>query len=128
MSNEKGIILPMTVVLSFLIFLIFIQQLELFLSEKQFVVEVEKINQLENLMQMSVHDISTDLSAIEQLDSPFFGRLTYPIGQTQYSLTPESADIIRVVITCNEADGRQYKAQLYYSLESDKIIKWFEYR
>lgn len=128
MNNEKGVILPMTVMLSFLILLIFSQQLELFLSEKQFVAEVEKINQLENLMQLSVHDISNDLSAIEMLDSPFYGRLTYPIGQTQYSLTPESADITRVVITCKEAGGRQYKAQLYYSFESDKIIKWFEYR
>lgn len=128
MKNEKGVILPLTMILSFFFLLLFSHQLILYLNEKKFLIETEGINRLESIMQMSVKDIKEELSALEQLEEPVNSTHTYPIGTVKYSLYPMLDNDVKVDMTVHDHDGRVDQARFFYNFEQKKITNWVELR
>ena len=128
MRNEKGVIFPLTMIISFFMFLLFSHQIALYLNEKKFLIEVEGINQLESIMQMGVKDISAELLMLEEVHDPILATLIYPNGSLDYSINPDVNDTVKVIMTAMDEDGRKYIANMYFSFGQKKVIKWIEVR
>lgn len=126
MNNEKGVILPLTLVLSFFFLLLFSHQLILYVNEKKFLVEIEGVNNLESIMQMGVKDILNELSSFEELKNSVNGTYIYPNGSAHYSLNPEPDNKIRVELKVQDDQGRMDLARFFYSIELKKVLNWVE--
>ncbi|WP_449536959.1 competence type IV pilus minor pilin ComGG [Ferdinandcohnia sp. Marseille-Q9671] len=127
MKNEHGFILPVTLAISFLFFLVFTFQVNAYLTEKSFSKETEEIMILENLMQLGIGDIRKELEdEVESFErSGFF---TYPNGTITYniaSLTPINS---KVTMTCTTKGKRKYSARFEYNYETKEMDSWIEIR
>ncbi|MFS0861535.1 competence type IV pilus minor pilin ComGG [Fredinandcohnia sp. 179-A 10B2 NHS] len=128
MRNEEGFILPVTIAISFLFFMVFSFQLNMYLTEKNVSKETEEIHVLENLMQLGVSDITKllrqDVTPIQRTGT----ERRYPSGTTSFSVTPVTISTSKVLITCVTNNLRIYKAEILYDYETQTIVKWLEYR
>lgn len=127
MKNEHGFILPVTITISFLFFLVFTFQVNAYMTEKAFSKETEEILILENLMQIGAGDIQTMLEIeVESVES--MGSFSYRTGTISYSVSPLTPTTSRVVLSCITNDRRKYSARFVYDHETQMINSWIEIR
>jgi competence protein ComGG len=127
MKNEKGFILPTTIVISFLFFLVFTHQLDLYMSEKRFYKEVEEQYQLEMILNMAVDDIIEEIEALkeeETLTSSYSAWLYYPNGQVRYQVVLLTEDMVQITMYCQTTKGRKYNARFIYDFVERKRSEW----
>lgn len=128
MRDEGGFILPVTIAISFLFFMVFSFQLNMYLTEKYVSKETEELLILENLMQMGVNDtlklLQRDITPIQHTGI----ERSYPSGTTSFSVTPLTISTSKVLITCVTNNLRVYSAEILYDYETQTIVKWLEYR
>ena len=127
MKNEKGFILPVTIAVSFLFFLIFTAQVNEYRTEKAFANETEEILILENLMQLGVGDIKVKLQDKEE-SAELKGSFNYPTGTITYSVVPMSTTTAQVTLTCKTPQHRKSSAQFVYNFETEEISSWLDLR
>ncbi|MCH1624912.1 competence type IV pilus minor pilin ComGG [Ferdinandcohnia quinoae] len=127
LNNEKGFILPVTIIISFLFFLIFTFQVNIYLTEKGFYKETEELMVLENLMQLGVGDVQLELGGLNELRNPISNEFQYPNGTVSYNAVTLSETTLEVMIICSTKNSRRYRAQFEYDGVEKKITKWNEY-
>lgn len=127
MKNEKGFILPVTLAVSFLFFLVFTSQVNEYLTEKAFSKETEEILILENLMQLGVGDIKARLQDDEE-SSELIGVFNYPTGNINYTVSPLTSTTSRIIILCKTTEERKVSARFVYNYETKAIISWLDLR
>jgi competence protein ComGG len=64
MRNERGIMFPITVLLSCLFLLLVVHACALYEEELEFMKREEQSYDVDSLMQMAVHDLKTDLQGV----------------------------------------------------------------
>ncbi|MEH7238474.1 competence type IV pilus minor pilin ComGG [Bacillus sp. JJ1562] len=127
MNNEKGFILPVTIAISFLFFLIFTSQVNAYLTEKAFSKETEEILILENLMQLGVGDMKVKLQdEVESMKST--GVFNYPTGNVTYTVSPLTSSTSQITIACKTTEQRKSSARFVYNYETKEINSWFDLR
>ncbi|MCA1031715.1 hypothetical protein LCL95_11830 [Bacillus timonensis] len=124
-KSEKGFILPITIVISLMAFIIFVHQLTLYEIDKRFSIEIQQLYILENIMQMAVSDVT---AKIDTGEISSFGNIMYEDGTVSYSMAMTSPEVVRVIVTCRTTIEREYKSQFFYDLSKKEITQWFEYR
>ncbi|MEH7384950.1 competence type IV pilus minor pilin ComGG [Bacillus sp. JJ1521] len=127
MKNEKGFILPVTIAVSFLFFLVFTSQVNEYLTEKGFSKETEEILILENLMQLGVGDIKAKLQDDVE-SSELIGAFNYPTGNINYSVSPLTSTTSRIIILCKTPEQRKISARFVYNYETKEINSWLDLR
>jgi competence protein ComGG len=125
-NNEKGFILPVTLVFSFFVLLLFAHSVELYKMEAEFANHEEKIYELDSLMQMAVTDIKSKITHSPQEITYFYDEVTYPIGRVQYTLQRLNENEIKVMVVCISNDGFEYGAEFTLSIPSMELIEWKE--
>ncbi|WP_099361903.1 competence type IV pilus minor pilin ComGG [Fredinandcohnia onubensis] len=127
MKNEQGFILPVTLAISFLFFLVFTFQVNAYLTEKGFSKETEEIFILENLMQLGVEEIRAKLK--EDVESSGrTGSLNFPTGTISYTVVPITTTTSQITISCTTKEQRKYSARFVYDYEKKVIGSWIELR
>ncbi|MEH7380013.1 competence type IV pilus minor pilin ComGG [Bacillus sp. JJ1533] len=127
MKNEKGFILPVTIAISFLFFLVFTSQVNMYLTEKAFAKETEEILILENLMQLGVGDMKAKLQdEVESVES--VGLFTYPTGSITYTVSPLTLTTSQITLTCRTSERRKSSARFEYNYETEEINTWIDLR
>ncbi|MEH7224580.1 competence type IV pilus minor pilin ComGG [Bacillus sp. JJ1566] len=127
MKNEKGFILPVTIAISFLFFLIFTSQVNAYLTEKAFSKETEEILILENLMQLGVEDMKAKLR-VDVESAELTGSFNYPTGVITYNVSPLSPTTSQIILTCKTPIHRKSSARFVYNYETKEINSWFDLR
>ncbi|MCC3356744.1 competence type IV pilus minor pilin ComGG [Bacillus sp. REN16] len=127
MKNEKGFILPVTIAISFLFFLIFTSQVNEYRTEKAFANETEEILILENLMQLGVGDIKVKLQDKEE-SAELTGTFNYPTGTITYRVVPLTTTTAQITLTCKTPQQRKSSAKFVYNYETKEISSWFDLR
>jgi len=127
MKNEQGFILPVTIAISFLFFLVFTFQVNAYMTEKDFSKETEEIFTLENLMQLGVGEIQAKLK--EDVESTGeTGFLNFPNGTISYTVVPLTTTTSQITISCTTKEQRKYSARFVYDYEKKVIDSWIELR
>ncbi|MGN7300570.1 competence type IV pilus minor pilin ComGG [Ferdinandcohnia sp. SAFN-114] len=127
MKNEQGFILPVTIAISFLFFLVFTFQVNAYMTEKDFSKETEEIFTLENLMQLGVGEIQAKLK--EDVESTGeTGFLNFSNGTISYTVVPLTTTTSQITISCTTKEQRKYSARFVYDYEKKVISSWIELR
>ncbi|MFS0822721.1 competence type IV pilus minor pilin ComGG [Bacillus sp. 1P02SD] len=127
MKNEKGFILPVTIAISFLFFLVFTSQVNAFLTEKAFSKETEEILILENLMQLGVGDMKEILWG-EVESKELTGSFNYPKGIITYNVSPATITTSYITLICKTNEQRKSSARFVYDYETKEISSWLDLR
>lgn len=128
LRSEKGFVLPVTMVISFLFFMVFSHQLNQFILERKFSRETEEFHTLERVMQMAVADVKIELDMLSTVPSSSTKTVSYQEGAAHISIRPLSTRDIEVNISCSTLKGGKGGAILTYSLLEKQFTKWFENR
>lgn len=127
MKNEKGFILPVTIAISFLFFLVFTSQVNAYLTEKAFSKETEEILILENLMQLGVGDLKEILQG-EKESKELTGSFNYPKGIITYNVSPATITTSNITLICKTNEQRKSSARFVYNYETKEISSWLDLR
>ena len=127
MNNEKGFILPVTLLISALFFLAFSFYLEQYISEKVFYREAEELRKIENLILLGKKDILSQLSSSKEQLQNFDEEKDYPIGTVHFTVQKQ-ANIAIVNMTCTTDQLRKNHSRFTYNFEEQRIISWVELR
>lgn len=123
-KNQKGYILPTTIVLALFCLMIVTHLSSILISETAFYHDTKQFYILENLMQFAV---DASLKEIKAGITNGSNTLTFPDGDIQYSIQLVSSEEIEVQLTCTSKEKNTNIANYYYNNLENKISKWSEY-
>lgn len=122
--NEKGFILPVTIMVSLFFFFVLAHEVTTFLIKSKFYKETEELYILENLMALGVTDGTLELNNNQRVSKEY----TYPHGTCTIASTPVDINRSKVNITCKTIENRLYIGQFTYDFQQQKAYGWMEYR
>lgn len=123
--NQRGFILPLTMIFCFLFSLVLLSEIEIYKIEQRLYIEEEELEKLKNLMQIGIQDVN-DIAQSQTLEDIIFGRLEYPIGSIQYSIEPLENDFILVRGTCITNKQRKQYFNATVNIETNEIVRWVD--
>jgi hypothetical protein len=122
-KEEKGYIFPVTLILSFLLSLYLLHQIELYRLEKMFYHESNQLLELEGMMKYTWDAVHKEL--LEDKFPPIKS-IQFRNGQSSISAEDKFPQT-RISILCVLGDNRRYEALIVFDRESKQIISWTEY-
>lgn len=122
--NQKGFILPLTLIICLLFPTVILTQIELYKTEQRFYVELEEIESLKSLIQIGFTDLCDQVVG-NSVTETVFGTLVYPNGTVDYSLEPEG-ELVIIRGTCTTLKQRKHFFQATVNLKTNEIENWVE--
>ncbi len=108
MKDERGFVYPTTLLLLFLVVLVITYHADVYLYEKRYVVEQERLLLLESLLQMAVVDfINTAENGMER------ETFSYKHGTVTLNIYPREDDQFYVVMAAQLPEGNQRTATFF---------------
>lgn len=123
--NQRGFILPLTMVFCFLFSLFLLSEVEIYKIEQRLYIEEEELENLKSLLQIGIQDIN-EIAQSQTLDDKLVGSLEYPIGSIQYTIEPIETNVILIQGTCMTNKQRKQLFNATVNIETKKIVKWVE--
>lgn len=122
--NQKGFILPITLMVCLLFPVVILAQVEMYKTELRFYVELEEIEHLNSLTQMGIRDLykQTIENSLSETKS---GMLFYPNGTINYRLEP-SGEVVIIQGNCITLKKRKHFFQATVNKETNEIEMWVE--
>lgn len=122
--RDKGFILPLTLVFSFLLFSVLFHQISLYQSEKPLISGTETAFTLHRLTQMAAVDLENRLDTT--VDAPVTGSFKYEHGRAVYEFVENDNGVIILGLTIVLDSGGEDFNYLYYDVNNKSIIRWEE--
>jgi competence protein ComGG len=126
MSREKGFVLPLTVMCTFLCLTMFIHFIELYMTEVKFAKEEEQWYEGDILMNNVVERIKEKLVNVEEEVLSLNETLIESNGQASYAAVRIDEKTWRVTVSCLTVQDFKYEAEFLFSLIEGEIIEWKE--
>ncbi|EKN63990.1 ComG operon protein 7 [Schinkia azotoformans MEV2011] len=123
--NQRGFILPLTMMFCFLFSLFLLSEVEIYKIEQRLYIEEEELENLKSLLQIGIQDIN-DIVQSKTLDDKLVGRLEYPIGSIQYTIELLETKVILIQGTCITNKQRKQLFNAIVNIETQKIVRWVE--
>ncbi|HHW36952.1 MAG TPA: hypothetical protein GXX18_06910 [Bacillales bacterium] len=123
--NQKGFILPLTLIFCFLFSLFLLSEIEIYKIEQRLYIEEEELEKLKSLLQTGIQDIN-DIAHSDTLKDKLFGMLEYPIGSVQYSIEPMANNLILIQGTCTTNKQRKQLFNATVNIETNEIMRWVD--
>jgi hypothetical protein len=120
--NEKGFVLPLTLLIALLVFFVVHQQLQVYVSEALFAQHVRNYYRLEHLLETAMADAPYSFAGEEEA-----GRkktYTYPQGEVTYTLQSWQNDRMIVEIHCILSSEVQTRVLAEIEPEKGFVIDW----
>jgi hypothetical protein len=121
-NNEKGHILPVTVIFSFFFIALLNHQINLYMIDQKFFDATEDLYVMENLMQITAKEVVLNTPT----NTAASGKKEFPEGTVIYTVNPISLTSSKVTITCTSKSGGEFKAEFIYDYVIKKMINWIE--
>ncbi|GMB07645.1 competence type IV pilus minor pilin ComGG [Thermolongibacillus altinsuensis] len=126
MNREKGFVLPLTVMCTFLCLTMFIHFIELYMTEVKFAEEEEQWYEGDILMNNVVEQIKEKLVNVEKEVLSFNETIIEPNGQASYEAVRLDEKTWKVTVSCLTTQSFKYDAEFLFSLSEGEIIEWKE--
>ncbi|MET1247681.1 competence type IV pilus minor pilin ComGG [Sporolactobacillus sp. STCC-11] len=120
-TNQKGFILPLTMILSLMLLAFVFHALLLLTSDRQFFRQSYSRFQLQQLRECTLTDLKREM---KQKTLPNKGTFLYHKGTVQFIVT-ENVDSVTIKFTILGGESQEID-QIIYSKESGKPINWLE--
>ncbi|QFT89791.1 hypothetical protein FIU87_14100 [Bacillus sp. THAF10] len=122
MRKEKGYILPFTIMMSGLLSLFLLHQIESFRLENLFYHEAEQQFRLDSMMKYTWDAVHHELENEDEVQT---SSLRFPNGTSTIS-TQTKDEIVEIQISCLTDSGRSYQAIVIYSMNNHEVVSWNE--
>lgn len=123
MNNERGFILPVTIVLLFILTTSLFHQVATYEREKRFHFEIEQQFYLDQMLQMATVDFLTLLKTDRILAS---GMFSYAKGNVYYWVLSEDDEMIQIEFTVLTERNRQRNVEMTIDKAQFVVIHWLE--
>lgn len=123
MNNERGFILPLTIILLFLLSSTLFHQISVYEREKRFHAEIEQQFYIQQLLQMATADI---LSEIEREAPLISGQFNYDIGNAYYWLLAEEEQFVHIDLNVITTNNKQRNVEIVFDKNHLVVVDWLE--
>jgi hypothetical protein len=120
-NNQKGFILPLTMILSLMLLAFVFHALLLLTSDRQFFQQSYNRFQFQQLRECTLSDLKREM---KQKTLPNEGTFVYHKGTVHFIVT-ENEDSVTIKFTISTDENKEID-QIIYSKESGKPINWLE--
>ena len=123
MKNEKGFILPYTLMVTFLVFFVIFSSVQIYLSESKYLQETKGYYLKNSMIGLAMRTL------IEQMENHHFldrGMILFEEGNVSYQIEPIDDLRYRITLVTITSFGQQIKNQLLYDQSKKRISKWVE--
>ncbi|WP_170885504.1 competence type IV pilus minor pilin ComGG [Bacillus alkalicellulosilyticus] len=123
MNNEKGFVLPLTLIIVFLVTAYTIHELMTLQTEMRFFKQQEELFTIESLVQMAAYDMVAHLRHDESVGS---GQFQYEHGFATYKIEKHEGETLYIqLIVQTNSNGRRI-VRLFYNVEDNMVTAWWE--
>lgn len=123
--NQKGFILPLTMMFCFLFSLFLVSEIEIYKIEQRLYLEEEELEKLKSLAQIGIQDVN-EIAKSQKLDDIRVGTLEYPMGAINYSIEPMDNNVMLIRGTCITNKQRIQHFAATINIETNEIVRWVE--
>jgi len=124
MRNERGFILPITLVILFIVSSFTIFQINQFTTEKKLLFEQSEVITNERLLQMAIVDVTDFLTS--NSDEYFSGDFQYEKGEVAFIVKAETEKIKSITLISKTLGQRSRQVKYFYYLEKGTFLPWLE--
>jgi len=125
-KNERGLVFPITVFISFFIAVIFVHSIELYKLESEFSHHAELSVEVDSLMKMAINDVKQVIAELPETTTEAEGTIMYPNGSVYYRLQRLSDDTVKVNVSCISKSNGKYEVQFTLLLPGMELLEWNE--
>ncbi|MGE8078101.1 competence type IV pilus minor pilin ComGG [Peribacillus loiseleuriae] len=122
-KNEKGAVLPVTMVVAAVLIMFTFYSIEKFNLEKMFYKNVEDGLVLDHILLLASHEVQNMVAHDDQIDE---GVLHFPNGTVEYVVISREERYISLILSALTKQGLSRKVNFLYDKEEGKLVKWGE--
>lgn len=123
MKNEKGFILPFTLMVTFVVFFVILTSVQIYVSESRYLHETEGYYVRNSMINLTLKTVMED---IENQKNDNNGLLSFEEGTVSYQIESMDDDKYRIILVTNLLYGQETKNELIYDKAEKRISKWIE--
>ncbi|MFJ5621361.1 competence type IV pilus minor pilin ComGG [Peribacillus loiseleuriae] len=122
-KNEKGAVLPVTMVVAAVLIMFTLYSIEKFNLEKMFYKNVEDGLVLDHILLLASHEVQNMVAQDDQIDE---GVLHFPNGTVEYVVISREEHYISLILSALTKQGLSRKVHFLYDKEEGRLVKWGE--
>lgn len=124
MTNQRGFILPITLVIMFIVSSYAAFMINQYVTEKKFFFEQSEARTNERLLQMALVD-SRHLLASSS-DEYYSGTFYYEAGEVAFIINAETEHVKSISLVSKTLEQRSKRIKYFYYLENGTFLPWLE--
>lgn len=122
MTNQRGFILPITLVIMFIVSSYAAFMVNQYVTEKKFLFEQSEVQSNERLLQMALVDSRPLLASGS--DEYFSGTFHYEAGEVAFIVNAETEYIKSISLISKTLAQRSKRIKYFYYLENETFLPW----
>lgn len=119
-KNEKGAVLPVTMVVAAVLIVFTFYSIEKFNLEKMFYKNVEDGLVLDHILLLASHEVQNMVAHDDE------GVLHFPNGTVEYVVISREERYVSMNLSALTTQGLSRKVNFLYDKEEGKLVKWVE--
>ncbi|MGV3464122.1 MAG: competence type IV pilus minor pilin ComGG [Heyndrickxia sp.] len=123
MKNEKGFILPFTLMVTFVVFFLILSSVQIYLSESRYLQEAKGYYIRNSMVSLSM---KTLMEHFENQKIEEYGVISFEEGTVSFQIRPIEEHQYRIILTTRLSNGQETKNELIYDKAEKRILKWIE--
>lgn len=120
-KNEKGAVLPVTMVVASILIVFTFYSIEKFNLEKMFYKNVENVLVLDHLLLLASHEVQNIVAHDMYGDE---GVLYFPNGTVKYAMISSEERYFSLELFALTTQGLSRKVNVLYDIEEEEVVKW----
>lgn len=123
MKNQRGFVLPLTMIMSFILLFFTVHAILSYQYDRSFAQKRAMSFELNELIQMATVDLEK-LAKEDHIESS--GKLVYTTGNVQYHTNKVNGTVWKIAMIATNHEGFRHSNTFYYDSEKGGIVKWAE--
>lgn len=124
MTNQRGFILPITLVILFIVSSYAAFLINQYVIEKKFFFEQTEVRTNERLLQMALVDSRHFLASSSE--EYYSGTFYYEAGEVAFIINAETECIKSITLISKTLEQRSKRIKYFYYLETETFLPWLE--
>ncbi|RXI99484.1 hypothetical protein DS745_14795 [Anaerobacillus alkaliphilus] len=126
MDNNRGFILPTTLMILFLLLSFLTFQISQYMIEKELIKEEAELFTAERLLQKGIVDVSKMLKSDSR--DVYSGILFYEEGEITFVVKKEVSTVKSVQVVSKTYQNRSKQTTFYYNIQNETVLPWLKER
>lgn len=122
-NNEKGYIFPLTLGIVVTCLFVLTTSIEIFLSEKRYLKEMEEYYLVNSMSSMAVKKIVDSINKEDYLSA---GKFSYNKGTVNFTIHEKEKNMYFIMLGINLDNHLSIKSEVIYNQQEKRILRWEE--